>query len=191
MRNVLAAAWIRDGLLAFVTRAAWRGPNNQVHVVDPANGFSPVAKMDIVGEAEREQACLAFAGDLLLAHVGADVVTWEARTAKELARRRLEGWVFALYKDGRAGVNADGELRLEEATTRKTTPLAFAAQWLTPLSEPSGDWAAVHEGVLRRSGVDGKARWQAKLPSAPDALAARRPSIPSTSHSSTPRTAPV
>jgi hypothetical protein len=177
MRNVLAATWSPDGLLAFVTRAAWRGTKNQVHVVDAADGFAPIAKLDIDGDPEREQACLAFAGHRLLAHVGIDVVAWDARTAKEVARRRLVGWVFALYPDGRAGVNSDGELRLEEAAARKATPLGFSAQWLTPLGEPAGDWAVVEDDALRRVTVGGKARWKAKLPAPPNELEASPTSV--------------
>lgn len=68
MRNVLAAAWSADGLLAFVTRAAWRGPKHQVHVVDAAHGFAPLARMDLPGAPDGEHVLVAFSGAHVVAH---------------------------------------------------------------------------------------------------------------------------
>lgn len=171
MRNVLAMAWSSDGLFAFVTRAAWRGPKNVVHVVDATNGFSPVAKMDLDGDPSRERACLVFVGEKLLAHVGGAIVMWNPRTGEELDRDTIPGWIFALYSDGSVGLNANG-LQIVSLLGGPRFSLRFEADYLTPIAAPSDDWAVWSNDEIRRVAPAGNVRWSVVHESRPNAFGA-------------------
>ncbi len=177
MRNVLAVAWSGDGLLAMITRAAYRGPKNQVHVFDAANGFAPIAKMELPGHPERDRGNLAFVGDRLLGQAGDAVMAWDPRTGKQLMSERLDGWVFSIYADGRAGVNSNGALRLEDPSSGARRRLGFSAERLLPLVDTDDDWATIDDGKIRRVAVAGTVRWEIDAPGRVTELGASATSV--------------
>jgi hypothetical protein len=163
MRNVLAVAWSNDDLLAMMTRAAWRGPKNQVHVLDASRDFATLAKLDLEGDPERPNGCLSFSGEHLIGYVGRHASAWSPRSGELEFHAEVEGWMFALYPDGRAGVNANGTLRLQTLASGSKRKLGFSAARLTPIAGTDGDWAIVEDGEIRRVSSPGEVRWKAPM----------------------------
>lgn len=160
MRNVLAVAWSNDGLLAMMTRAAYRGPKNQVHVLDATRDYATLHKLDLEGDPERPDGCSAFAGELLVGTAGRHVSAWAPRTGELAYQAEVSGWLFALYPDGRAGVNANGTLQLQMLESGSKRRLGFSAARLLPIEGTDGDWAVVEDGEIRRVSSSGEVRWK-------------------------------
>lgn len=163
MRNVLAVAWSSDdGLLAMMTRAAWRGPKNQVHVLDVTKGFASLAKLDLEGDPDHP-GCLTFSSEHLLGYVGRHASAWAPRTGERAYQAQVAGWLFALYPDGRAGVSTNGALHLQTLDNGDARRLGFSAARLTPIDGTEGDWAVVEDREIRRVSRSGDVRWTAPM----------------------------
>src|SRR5687767_3080162 len=86
IRNVLAASWSEDGLLAILTRAAYTGPVT-ARVYDASDGFREIAKMAVPGDPSSSNTVVAFVRsrpDTLVTFAGTVAAVWNARSGELL-----------------------------------------------------------------------------------------------------------